>query len=73
VEAQRGDFMNLPERNSKKLMLEILRDQPDNSSFDELLRVLAFHRLVIRGEHDVDQGRMVSTEELKNRFKSWRT
>lgn len=64
--------MVLPNENDKALLLRILQDQPDSSSFDELLRVLAFHRLITRGRQDVAQERLVETDALKERMKSWR-
>jgi predicted transcriptional regulator len=57
---------------AKALMLEILADQPEDSSYDELLRQLAFHRLIARGVHDGEEGRLIATEDLKARMRSWR-
>ena len=65
--------MHLPEDNDKALLLAILRDQPDDNPVEDLLRVLAFHRLIMRGRQDVQHQRMVETSELRLRMKSWRT
>jgi hypothetical protein len=55
----------------KDLMLSILRDQPDSSSYDDLLRRLALHRIVDRGIADVDQQQWTTTRELRSRIREW--
>jgi predicted transcriptional regulator len=50
----------------KQQMVEIIEAQPADSSFDEILRELAFARMIDRGLEDVDQGRTVSHEEVAN-------
>ena len=57
----------------KQQMLAILQDQPDDSTFDELLRELACRRSVHKGLNDVDQGKTVSNEEALSQIKSWRS
>jgi len=57
---------------AKETMAEIIAQQPDDSSYDELLRELAFARMVKRGLDDSDAGRTVSNEEIKGRIDSWR-
>jgi predicted transcriptional regulator len=57
--------------SAKDQILEILRNQPDDSSFDELLRELAFVRMVERGLADSEAGRTVSHEEMARRIRSW--
>ena len=71
VATKTGFAMGLPEHNHKALMQAILRDQPDNDSFDELLRKLAFHRQVTRGQKDFEEGRLISTTTLRKRIKTW--
>jgi len=56
----------------KEQMKEIIDQQPDDSSFDEILRELAFARMVERGLADADAGRTISHEEMGRRIKSWR-
>jgi predicted transcriptional regulator len=55
----------------KEHMLEIIREQPDDSSYDEILRELAFARMVERGLADSDAGRTISSEEMEKRISSW--
>lgn len=55
----------------KERMLEIIQEQPDDSSYDEILRELAFARMVERGLADSDEGRTISSEEMEARISSW--
>ncbi len=55
----------------KEQMIAILRDQPDDSTFDELLRELACRRAIRRGLKDVDERRTVTNEEALRQIKSW--
>jgi predicted transcriptional regulator len=55
----------------KEQMIALLRDQPDDSTFDELLRELACRQAIRRGLKDVDEGKTVSNEEALQRIKSW--
>lgn len=57
----------------KQEILSIIQDQPDDSTFDELLRELACRRAVRNGLQDVDRGNTVSNEEAYKRIKSWRS
>ncbi|TKB76818.1 MAG: hypothetical protein E8D45_05580 [Nitrospira sp.] len=59
--------------SAKEQIAKILQDQPDDSSYDEILRELAFARMVERGLADADAGRMVSHEEMGHRIKTWRS
>jgi hypothetical protein len=56
----------------KATMTEIIAQQPDDSSYDEILRELAFARMVQRGLWDADNERTVSDDEIKRTIESWR-
>ena len=58
--------------SAKEQMVRIVQEQPDDSSYDEILRELAFARMVDRGLADSQTGRTVSDEEMSRRIKSWR-
>jgi predicted transcriptional regulator len=53
-------------------MAEIIALQPDDSSYDEILRELAFARMVQRGLEDSDAGRTLSDQKVKEKMESWR-
>ncbi len=48
----------------KDVMIKVIRDQPEDSDFDEILRELAFVKMVNRGLADSDSGRTVPHEEM---------
>ena len=52
-------------------MIDIIQKQPDDSSYDEILRELAFARMIDLGLQDADAGRVISNEELTRRIQSW--
>jgi predicted transcriptional regulator len=57
--------------SAKEQIQKLLDEQPEDSSYDEILRELAFHRMVERGLADADAGRSVSHEEIGRRIDSW--
>jgi len=52
-------------------MIAIIQGQPDDSSYDELLRELAFARMVERGLADAEAGRTISNDEMDRRIRTW--
>jgi len=61
----------LAQMTAKQKLLQLVQDQPEDSSYDEILRELAFARMVDRGLADVESGRTISHEEMKARIASW--
>ena len=56
----------------KAEMTRIIQEQPDDSSFDEILRELALARLIDRGLKDSEAGRSISDDEMKRQMNQWR-
>lgn len=56
---------------AKELIKKIVQEQPDDSSYDEILRELAFFRMVERGLNDSQAGRVIGNEDMKHRIKTW--
>jgi len=56
---------------TKETMLKIIESQPDDSTYDEILRELAFARMIEKGIADSDTGRTISNQEMKQRIESW--
>ena len=56
----------------KQRMKEIIESQPDDASYDEIIRELAFQRMIERGLKDARIGRVVSSEETHHRIRTWR-
>ena len=57
--------------NAKEHITSIINAQPDDASYDEIMRELAFARMVDRGLEDVRNGRVIAHEELKQQRVSW--
>jgi len=55
----------------KQRMKEIIESQPDDSSYEEIIRELAFERMVERGLKDSRSRRVISNKEMKHRIKTW--
>ena len=58
--------------SAKETMAEIIARQPEDSSYDEILRELAFARMVQRGLEDSDAGRVLPDAQIKEKLESWR-
>ncbi len=56
---------------AKKELVDLLEQQPEDSSTEEIIRELAFHVMVQRGLQDSDEGRTISNEEMEHRIRSW--
>ncbi len=56
---------------AKEKMAEIIQQQPDDSTYDEILRELAFARMIERGLADSRTGRTISNEEMERRIRAW--
>jgi predicted transcriptional regulator len=56
---------------AKEQVTELVKRQPDDSSYDEIIRELAFELMVQRGLKDSDAGRTISNEEMNRRIKTW--
>ena len=57
--------------NIKKRLKEIINDQPNDATFDEILRELAFERMIERGLDDSKNGHSISNEKMEHRIKTW--
>ena len=57
--------------SAKEQMTKIIQEQPDDSSYDELLRELAFTRMIEWGLEDSNANRTISNKEMKHRIKMW--
>ena len=55
----------------KEILKKIIEEQPEDSTYDEILRELAFRSMIDRGLKDSDNGKTISHEEMKRRLKAW--
>ena len=56
---------------AKEHIAEIVNRQPDDSSYDEIVRELAFDLMVQRGRRDSDERRTIANDEMARRIKTW--
>jgi len=56
---------------AKEIMAKIIQDQPDDASYEEILRELVFERMIEKGLEDSRKGMLISDEEMKQRINSW--
>ena len=56
---------------AKEHIAELIKRQPDDSSYDDIVRELAFDLMVQRGLNDSDEGRTISNEEMDQRIRTW--
>ena len=57
---------------AKEDIAKLVERQPDDSSYDEIVRELAFGLMIKRGLADSDEKRVISNEEMHHRIRQWR-
>jgi len=57
--------------NAKQKMAEVIQSQPEDATYEEIMRELAFERMVARGLEDSRAGRVMSNEEIERRIRTW--
>ena len=53
----------------KVRMAEIIQEQPEDATYEEIIRELAFERMVERGLADSRTGKFISNEEMAWRIR----
>ncbi len=56
---------------AKEELRKLVENQPEDSSYEELVRELAFDLMVRRGLRDTEAGKTISNEEMQHRIRSW--
>jgi len=56
---------------AKELVRDIIENQPDDTSYEEIIRELAFERMVERGLNDVRENRVIGNHEMSRRIEQW--
>lgn len=57
----------------KEKITAVVMAQPDDASYEEIIRELAFERMVDRGLDDSRSGRVISDEEMSHRIRTWQS
>lgn len=55
----------------KEKITEVVLSQPEDASYEEIMRELAFEIMVDRGLADVRAGRVISNDEMAGRIRTW--
>ena len=58
--------------NTKEKMAEIIQAQPEDATYEEIMRELTFERMVVQGLTDSLSDRVVSNEEMARRIRTWK-
>ena len=56
---------------AKERIQRLINAQPDDASYEEILRELSFEQMVDRGLNDVREGKVISNEDMGKRIKLW--
>jgi len=59
--------MTAPKEEAKK----IIDSLPEDTTYDEILRELAFDKMIQRGLDDVLEGRVISNQEMERTIAQW--
>ncbi len=57
--------------NAKEKIADIIKRQPDDATFEEIMRELAFERMIEQGLQDSRKDRVISNEEIEHRIRTW--
>ena len=55
----------------KERLTEVIRQQPDDATFEEIFRELSFERMIEEGLDDAQTGDTISKEAMKQRIAQW--
>jgi len=58
---------------AKEVVREVVDTQPADASYDEIIKELAFERMVERGLEDVRSDRVIDNSEMEQRISQWRS
>lgn len=56
---------------AKQQLAKLIEGQPEDASYEEIVRELAFGLMIERGLLDSDRGRTISNDEMQRRIRSW--
>ncbi len=56
---------------AKQTAKKVIDSLPDDASYDEILKELAFARMIERGLDDSKNNRTISNEAMRKKIKQW--
>lgn len=66
----KGDFFM---QTVREKIAEVVLAQPEDATYEEIVRELAFERMIERGLNDARSGRVISDEEISHRIRTWQS
>ena len=55
----------------KAKMTGVIQAQPEDASYEEIIRELAFERMIERGMEDSRGERLIANDDMARRVRSW--
>ena len=55
----------------KERMADVIQNQPEDATYEEILRELAFEQMIASGLKDSREGKTISNDEMKHRLSAW--
>ena len=55
----------------KEIVSDIIQRQPADASYEEIIKEIAFARMIERGLADSDAGRIFSTDDVRKKIQEW--
>ena len=65
-------MLGMSTQSAKDRLIDVIRQQPDHASSEEILRELALARMIERGLADSDAGRTIGHDEMKRLIDRYR-
>jgi len=65
----KGRKMNMSSARARRV--EVIREQPEDATYEEIMRELAFERMVAKGLEESRAGRVISNEDMRRRIRAW--
>lgn len=56
----------------KEKITKVVLSQPEDATYDEIMRELAFAKMIDQGLEDVRSGRIISNSEMAGRIRAWK-
>jgi predicted transcriptional regulator len=55
----------------KEKMAYVIQSQPEDATYEEILRELVFEQMIASGLKDSREGKTISNDEMKRRLSAW--
>jgi len=57
----------------KEKITEVVMAQPDDATYEEIMRELSFERMIERGLSESRAGRVISDDDMEHRIRTWQS